>query len=56
MKVELFEGKDGWRWRKRASNGEIVSTSEAFDSKYNANRAAMAEAAPLGLDVVEVDS
>ena len=36
MKVELFKGADGWRWRLRASNGEILATSEAYTDKRNA--------------------
>ena len=55
MKVELFKGQDGWRWRKVAANGEIVSGSEAYASKRNARRAAQAEAQREGLEVVEVE-
>ena len=40
MKVEVFEGKDGWRVRLVGDNGEIIATTEAYDSKSNANRAA----------------
>ena len=38
MKVELFKGKDGWRWRMIGTNGEILSTSEAYASKASAER------------------
>ncbi len=41
MKVKLFEGKDGWRWRFE-SKGRITADSEAFDSESNAVRAAKA--------------
>ena len=40
MKIELFEGKDGWRWRLRAANGEILATSEAYSSKDAAEETA----------------
>jgi len=33
MRIELFEGVDGWRWRLRADNGEILATSEAYSDK-----------------------
>ena len=36
MNVETFEGKDGWRWRLVAVNGEILATSEAYASKDGA--------------------
>ena len=38
MKVELFKGKDGWRWRMVGTNGEILSTSEAYANKASAER------------------
>lgn len=39
--VTPFHGLDGaWRWHERGANGEITCTSEAFDSKSNAERAA----------------
>ena len=36
MRTEMFEGKDGWRWRLVGDNGEILSTSEAYASKQGA--------------------
>ena len=36
MNVELFKGGDGWRWRLRGVNGEILATSEAYSSKGKA--------------------
>jgi len=32
-KFELYEAKDGWRFRLKAGNGEVVATSEAYSSK-----------------------
>jgi uncharacterized protein YegP (UPF0339 family) len=40
MKIETFLGKDGWRWRMRARNGEILSTSEAYVRKHDAEKTA----------------
>lgn len=40
MRFELYEAKDGWRWRLIASNGRIVADSgEAYHSQGNARRA-----------------
>lgn len=41
MNVELFKGGDGWRWRLRGVNGEILATSEAYSSKGKAESTAM---------------
>lgn len=35
-KFELYEAKDGWRFRLKAGNGEVVATSEAYSSKEGA--------------------
>ncbi len=37
-KVELFESKDGPRLRIVASNGRIICSSEAYDSKGSRTR------------------
>lgn len=40
MCFEVYEGLDGWRWRLRAANGEIVADSaEAYTRKSKAHRA-----------------
>lgn len=58
MKVELFYGQDGWRWRIRAQNGEILATSEAYSSKSKALETAemLDQALRSGTEIVEVDS
>lgn len=38
MKIVLFEGEDGWRYRVVAANGEKLAVSEAFSSKSAAIR------------------
>lgn len=41
--VTVYAAEDGWRWRRKAPNGEIVSDSgEAYVSQSNARRAARA--------------
>jgi uncharacterized protein YegP (UPF0339 family) len=41
-KFEIYaDASDNYRWRLKASNGQIVASSgESFDSKSNAERAA----------------
>lgn len=39
--VEVWQAKDGWRWKLIAANGEEVAESgEAYASEFNAQRAA----------------
>ena len=39
-RFDVFEGKNGWRWRLIAPNGRRVATSgEAFSGKWEAERA-----------------
>lgn len=42
MKVEVFhgKGKQGWYVRLMADNGQILTTSEGYVTKWNAKRAA----------------
>lgn len=40
MPTELFrDAEGGWRYRIRANNGEILSTSESYTRKHDAERA-----------------
>lgn len=32
-KFEIYEAKDGFRFRLKAGNGEVVATGEAYSSK-----------------------
>ena len=53
-KVVVFQGEDGmWRYHAQSNNGEILFTSEAYDSKSNAERGAKALAVDAGTKVVE---
>ena len=40
LEIYLDETEDGWRWRRRAANGEIISSGESHDRRWNAVRAA----------------
>ena len=34
-----YEGKDGWRWRLQARNGQVLASGEGFMSERNVLRA-----------------
>lgn len=36
VRIEVFESADGWRWRMRARNGEIVAQSESYTRRESA--------------------
>lgn len=36
---EVYEAEDGWRWRLKGLNGEIVAMGEAHTSRRDAQRA-----------------
>lgn len=37
-KIELYEANDGWRFRIKSGNGEIVAVGEAYSSRDAALR------------------
>ncbi len=37
-KAEIYEAKDGWRFRIKAGNGEVVATGEAYSSEDGAKK------------------
>jgi len=41
-KFEIYRAPDGWRWRLKSRNGEIVASGEAYTSKRGAERGAAA--------------
>lgn len=58
MKFQIYEAKDGWRWRLKANNGRTTADSgEAYVTKANARRAIKRIAAELDLTgaVIEAD-
>jgi uncharacterized protein YegP (UPF0339 family) len=38
-RFDVYKGADGWRWRLRAANSQIVATGEAHTRKSDAIRA-----------------
>lgn len=40
MRVEIYKGKAGWRFRLVGANGEKVTQSEAYTRKASAKRGA----------------
>lgn len=42
-RYEIYQAPDGWRWRKKGGNGEIISQGEAYASKWNAKRAILTD-------------
>jgi len=55
---EYYKARDGWRWRLKAPNGEIVATSEAYTRKADVVRsieslATMWKEAPKVVEVIE---
>lgn len=49
-RLQVFKRDDGWRFRAKAANGEIIATGEAYKNKRDALAAAKA-LAPEGVDV-----
>lgn len=37
-KFEVYESKNGYRWRLKAGNGEIVATGEEYSTKDGAKK------------------
>lgn len=55
MHVEKFKDADGgWRLRLKGANGEVIMSSEAYDSKSNCDRAASRLHDELGVRVTTV--
>lgn len=57
-KIEKYEAKDGFRWRLKATNGQVIADSaEAYSSASSLDRAVetVTAAFALGVEVVERD-
>ena len=39
-RIELYPSSDGWRWRWKAGNNEIIAQGESHPSEDGARRAA----------------
>lgn len=46
-RLEVYLSVDGWRFRVKAANGEIIATGEAYDDKRDCKAAAAAIAPQL---------
>lgn len=55
-KFEVYQSKNGYRWRLKAGNGEVVAIGEEYNTKDGAKRGCEAVVrAANGADIVEVD-
>jgi len=36
--AEIYKAADGWRWRMRGANHEVIATGEAYTTKSSARR------------------
>lgn len=36
--IEIYKSSDGWRWRVKGKNGEIVAGGEAYSTRASAMR------------------
>lgn len=53
-KFEIYESKNGYRWRLKAGNGEVVATGEEYADKAAAKRGCEAVArASADAEIVE---
>ncbi len=53
-KFEIYESKNGYRWRLKAGNGEIVATGEEYSTKDGAKKGCESvKRASADADVVE---
>lgn len=53
-KFEIYESGNGYRWRLKAGNGEIVATGEEYATKDGAKRGCHAvQRAAEDADIVE---
>lgn len=55
-KFEVYESKNGYRWRLKSGNGEVVATGEEYDTKVGAKKGCEAvQRAADGADIVDVE-
>lgn len=55
-KFEVYESKNGYRWRLKAGNGEVVAIGEEYTTKDGAKRGCEAvQRAASEAEIVEVD-
>lgn len=55
-KFEVYKSKNGYRWRLKAGNGEVVATGEEYTTKDGGVRSCEAVArAAEAAEIVEVE-
>jgi hypothetical protein len=55
-KFEVYPSKNGYRWRLKAGNGEIVATGEEYSTKSGAVKGCeAAQRAAEAAEVVEIE-
>jgi uncharacterized protein YegP (UPF0339 family) len=55
-KFEVYKSKNGYRWRLKAGNGEVVATGEEYVSKDGAIKGCEAvQRAAQAAEVIEVE-
>lgn len=52
---EIYHAGDGWRFRIKASNGEIVATGEAYETKAGATAGVERVHPGIALTYLEAD-
>lgn len=53
-KFEVFQSKNGYRWRLKAGNGEVVATGEEYTTKESAKKGCEAvQRAAANAEIVE---
>lgn len=56
-KFEVYESKNGYRWRLKAGNGEVVATGEEYTTESGAKNGCEAvKRAAAEAEIVEVES
>lgn len=50
-RVQVFKRNDGWHFRAKGGNGEIIATGEAYKNKKDALEAAAAIAGDAPVEV-----
>ncbi len=52
-RIEMWRSKDGWRWRIRHVNGNILASSEAYSTKKDCRDTVAGLAKATGFEVQE---
>jgi uncharacterized protein YegP (UPF0339 family) len=58
MKITIYRNGDGWRWRIKAGNREIMAVGEAYTRRRNAEKAVaklFGTTEPVHVEVIDGD-